>query len=431
MNESELRERFRLHNPWWETGSISKNLAREFKRDAYYQAERSLEENRVFILKGPRRTGKTTILYQIMEKLLKEKAPSLNIFYLSFDDLEIREKLALLFSLYEKERGRLLSQKPKTYIFLDEVQFLPNWESEVKIYFDKKYPIKFFASGSASTLIKKSTESLAGRTTEETLLPFSFSEFVRFKGYLPKKPGRLTDPRKIKIGLSEYLKTGGFPEVYESKEGLALERIKEMIVEKVIYKDLAQLYEIRQPLSLEKTFRFLSENTAQIINVNDLASWIGLSRPTIQNFISYLKDAFLIFTLPKYSRSVKEIIRSMEKAHVIDPILAQIYSKPNEEVLLESTVARHVWEKGKRKTFYWRYKYEVDVIQEIDDDLLPIEVKTTASPNLVKARGLINFCQKYKVKKAVIVYQGPKKVKKVNQKLKIEFIPAWEFLLHS
>jgi len=167
---------------------------------------------------------------------------------------------------------------------MDEVHFLENWQFYVKKYFDRKYPLKFLVSSSAATPIKKGAESLAGRTVEETLYPFSFYEFLSYRIKKKRLTGIIDRIRKnlrhfelpditdltpyateIKISFEEYAEKGGFPNLFSVEEPILWKRlVREDIVEKVIYRDMVELYDIKNPEVLERLFLYLADITSGI-----------------------------------------------------------------------------------------------------------------------------------------------------------------------
>jgi len=303
MTNQELEKILYFHNPWWREKKVPQDFLPPFKRPILEKLKKYLKTlNRIIIIKGPRRTGKTTLLYQLIQSILDEKKDPLEILFLSFDDLKLRQDLEKTLAIYEKIRGRTLKE-PQIYCFLDEVHFLDNWSLMVKKYFDKKYPIKFIVSSSSASLFKKSLESLAGRTVEELILPFTFKEFVcyflredkNFLEFLEKK--KFTPyASELKILFKKYLNRGGFPHLLEISEPSLWEKLlREDVLEKVIYRDLIQLYGVREPEKLEKTFLYLSNITGQILNFSNLAKNLGISRQHLEKYIFYLKESYLIF----------------------------------------------------------------------------------------------------------------------------------------
>lgn len=430
MNEI-LVQRLYFHNPWWKTGKVSPELALPYKRKLYRKLENLLDSKRITVIKGPRRTGKSTIIYQIINKLLKEQTNPKNILYLSFEDIDLQIRLPDILRVWELEAEKTLEKKPQLYLFLDEVQFLDYWETDVKLLFDKKYPITFVVSGSSATLVRKTTESLAGRTREHILLPLDFEEYTQLEGInlkLTSEKEIAAYTKELRLLWKKYLEQGGFPHLRDLPEEQRLPALSEDIIEKVIYRDLVQLYNVKEPEVLEKMFRLVSGTSSGILNLSSIASNLKISWETAQNYLTYLKQAYLVFALPKYSLSPKVTARSLDKVYVIDPLLIRLFSTPDPSIVWESTIARYFWQKHKRDTYFWRDRYEVDIVINKQADLLPIEVKSISKVGVSDLKGLVKFCQKYNLNKGLVLYSGLKRTENVGG-VKIEFIPAWEYLL--
>ncbi|HEC93326.1 MAG TPA: hypothetical protein ENI51_10090, partial [Candidatus Atribacteria bacterium] len=181
-----------FHNPWWIDHKVPDSLKLTYRRPVLKSLLEYFKLDRAILIKGPRRTGKTTLLYQIIDELITtRKIPAQNIIYLSCDDPELklltnpssdsRINLSDILEVYEHLSGKTsteLKANEKIYLFLDDVHFWAGWQFEIKKYFDKKYPLKFILSGSSASLIKRGSESLMGRTIEGLIMPFSFYEFL-------------------------------------------------------------------------------------------------------------------------------------------------------------------------------------------------------------------------------------------------------------
>lgn len=443
VNKRRMEEALYFHNPWWLKEKVPDELLEKFKRPVFDKIVSYLNLNRILILKGPRRVGKTSLLYQVIDLMFKQGVPPQNVLFLSFDDPKVREDLDEIIKIYETIAGKTISEGGKTYCFLDEVHFLPHWEFFVKKYFDKKYPIKFIISGSAATLIKKSSESLAGRTIEEIMLPFSFFEYLLYKTKDKQLIAELTNRRKnfnlkklpdplpppleqsLKIHLREYQKRGGFPHIFGVKEDrLWYKLLYEDVIEKVIYKDLVELYEIRQPHLLEKLLLYASAISAQILNISNIANSIKLSREFVEKYLGYLENAYLLFTLKKYARTVEKQIRSLEKIHLIDTGLFNILEKPAEGNIIESLVASHLYRILDKKLYYWREKLEVDLVCSPKPSPVPIEVKTGGMVRKSDLGGLMAFMEKYKKDFGLVATSEQlEKIKIENRE--IGLIPYW------
>lgn len=448
METITLKESLHFYNPWWETGRVPAGLLQQYHRPIVKNLMSYLSLDRIIVLKGPRRTGKTTIFYQIIENLLKRGVPAGDILFLSFDDLKMRVDIDDILKIYQQIQKRLIKGGSTLYIFMDEVHFLEDWQFYLKKYFDRKYPVKFLVSGSAATLIKRGTESLAGRTIEEIIYPFSFYEFLSFRLKnlkLINIVDRLRDEfrqfeavditdltpyiTEIKIAFEAYAEKGGFPNLFDIKEPLLWKRLsREDIVEKVIYRDLVELYDIKKPEALEKLFLYITDITSQILSVTNIANSLGLSREYTEKYLYYLEQAILIRRLKKYSKSVEKSIRGAEKAHIMDSGLINAFSKVEAGQVIESLTAGHVLRHKDAKAYYFRERYEVDLVVEIGKDIIPIEVKYKDAFSRPDLRGMEAFLRKFPCKKAIIVTHELSRVDTLD-KIKLLFVPAWLFVL--
>ena len=426
-----------FYNPWW-TRKIPDYLFKEYKRETYHRIKKYLDLNRIIILKGPRRVGKTTLLYQLVNELLKENKAE-EILYVPFDDPKLTD-FENIIEFYETKILKTELGDRKTYILLDEVQYLENWQYHLKKYYDRNYPTKFIATGSSATLIKKGSESLMGRTIEEVMLPFSFKEYAeyRLKKKITLKKGERNHvklkeiEREAKTLLEDYMLKGGFPDIFETEEALVWQKmIRDDITDKVIYKDITTLYDIKKPETLEKLFLHLVGINGQILNINNISNSIGLSREYVNRYLTYLKNTYLILCVRKYTKSIEKTLRSNEKIYVIDPAIinSQLNRTRVDEAsaghLIESIIARHL---TGREYYYFRNRHEVDFIVKNQGDALPIEVKYKNRINKKDLKGLTTFMEKFKANKGIVVTKDLHEARKVDGR-EIQFTPAWLFLL--
>lgn len=475
--KEKLKKLLYFHNPWWIDHRVPDSLKLTYQRPVLKKLLEYFKLDRAILIKGPRRTGKTTLLYQIIDELItKREIPAQNTIYLSCDDPELklltnpssdsRINLSDILDVYEQLREKTIKElKPneKIYLFLDEVHFWEGWQFEIKKYFDKKYPLKFILSGSSASLIKRGSESLMGRTIEELILPFSFYEFLSCqlkdkrldkiilnlqKNFAPSNllkgvTGLFSDmdssspidqlipyQNKIKILFAEYLNRGGFPHLLEVENPILWQRLlREDVIEKVIYRDLVDLYEIKKPQVLEKFFLYLAGHSSDIINITNIANSLCLSREYTLKYLNYLIESFLVFGIKKYSPSVEKQIRSNQKVHLIDSGLITVFGEGNKEnrvngQKVESLIGRCFL---KEKVFYWREREEVDFVLDINS-LLPIEVKYRNTILLRDLKGIIKFMERYGVREGIVVSKDL--LQKMEQDDKILWlIPAWLILL--
>ncbi|MBI5046999.1 ATP-binding protein, partial [Candidatus Micrarchaeota archaeon] len=372
------------------------------------------KESQIVSLCGLRRVGKTTILQKIIQDLLKENQPD-SILYFSFDDFQDLELFDVLDGFKE------IHQKEPRFLIFDEIQKLPNWAEKVKIFYDtKKY--KIFISGSESLFLRKgSRESLAGRIYEFEVKKLSFVEYLNFvgKGEMIKKP-QLYD-MELKIELSHYLLTGGFPELIgkEDRE-LIRQYLKTAIIEKIVFKDMTKIYPIENPAQLIAILDILIDNPGMIVDFSSLSQELGISRQTLSKYFEYLEMAHLVVKLYNFSRNRITSEKSLKRFYptFLSPVLIE-ESEEKTGKLIETTCVLATDTK-----FFWRDKYkdEVDIILQLEKEIIPVEIKYRNQPS--QNKGLQKFCKKYKCKDAIVVTKD-----KRGKKEEVRFVPVYEFLL--
>lgn len=361
--------------------------------------------------------GKTTILQRIIQELLRENPPD-SILYFSLDDFQDSELLDIVDGFKEIHR-----KEPK-FLFLDEVQKLPNWAGKVKILYDTgKY--KIFISGSESLFLRKgSRESLAGRIYEFEVKKLSFMEYLGFTGKadLAKKPQ--LHGIELKIELGRYLYSGGFPELIGQEEKVKIQQyIQTAIIEKIVFNDMAGIYPIENPAQLRRILDIVMDNPGMIVDFVSLSQEIGITRQTLSKYFEYLEMAHLVVKLYNFSRNRTTSEKKLKKFYptFLSPVLTgeseEKTGKLMETACVIATDAR----------FFWRDKYkdEVDIVLSDGREIIPIEIKYRNQPTPQK--GLQKFREKYNCKEAIVV---TKEMRKTAQDANgVEWIPVHEFLL--
>ena len=251
MEKTKLEE----FNHWWMEGKVDSELALEFKREEYNEIEKKF----ITALVGLRRVGKTTIMYQLIQKLLKS-VNNENIVFFSFDESSV--KLNDVIETY-KEIQKKEFRKEKIYIFLDEIQKCDNWRNEIKKYYDLYPKLKFIISGSESLFIRKKTkETLAGRIFEFTLSTFSFEEYLKINGIKEFKY-----ETKIKPYFLKFVERGGFPETFSFENDRDFkEYIRALVVDKIVYKDIPKMFNIEDPDFLKTLLELISSARPDLPN---------------------------------------------------------------------------------------------------------------------------------------------------------------------
>ena len=326
------------------------------------------------MISGLRRVGKSTLLAQLAHRIGQD-----TFYYVNFEDdrflsFQADDATVLVQSLAEVFGER--------HIFiLDEIQNIPGWEHFVRRFMDMG--AKFYITGSNASLLSRELGTrLTGRYVPVDLFPFSFAEFLRFKGYPLPDLARLTtlDMARLQQNLGEYLQFGGIPEPLKYPEMPLLRTL----YDDVLYRDIATRYRIDDVRALRELAYYLMSNPATSVSFNKLKEQFRLgSVNTIKNYIEYLENSWLIFTVNVYDYSVKRQQIAPKKVYVIDTGLANAVGfafSANTGRLLENLVFLAL----RRQTpeiYYYRSpaEYEVDFYLPTTRQLIQVTQSLAAS----------------------------------------------------
>lgn len=410
-----------ITNPWWNNEKINNQFLLGRKRNEFNDIIEKIDNKRILSIIGPRRVGKSTLIYQTINYLLEEKkVDSKRILLFSGDDPSLffdeNDKLSDVLDIYINEilEENISKLKSKVYIFIDEIHFIKNWQNYLKTYFDRKYNIKFIITGSSSMhLFKDANESLLGRIENIYVLPLTFNQFMNFYMTYISKAEDIQIPKfdlnsidevmkeleeiyynqdlKLTIQkiLKRYMVVGGYPEYFEVKDiEVWQKQLSEDIITRGIYKDILTMYNIKSPEILEKLLYYIAANNSQAFAYSGIASTFGIDTVTIMMYLGYLKQAFLINILENYSNNIAKVIRTNKKLSILDNGIQNSLLKQKN---IDSDLASHIiesmvdfdfrllCERENYKEFYYRNsgKEEIDIIIDRNIDIIPIEVKYT------------------------------------------------------
>jgi uncharacterized protein len=415
------------YNLWWGEPAQAFAGLPEFRRDVFdilYADVQQLPQ--MVSVTGPRRVGKSTLLQQCIQQLIKDapdpKAQASRIVYFSMQDpgLEIpgfnQDKFFndLVATAVETSKGGA------TYLFLDEIQRFPRWELYLKKFYDLKTPVRFVVSGSASApIFKKSRESLLGRVKDFHVLPFSFREWDTLRrqaGDVSTRPyigssslmhiiGNEVRKREKNSWLSilkefgdgwgielneieSFLFEGGFPEVWNLPTLLAKqEYLYQNQVERVIFEDLLVAAEFRKPEMLRRFYLGLLKDPGRESNLTQISSEIGLARSTIETYFPLLEATDLVWRLHKHTSTKSTPKAGNFKTYLVDLAVRNAVMKLSQEQMVadptlmgayaENVVANHLrrWP-GLVELGYWRRNNdEIDFIVDLGSTRIAVEVK--------------------------------------------------------
>jgi hypothetical protein len=408
-------------NPHWEEGYYYEF---EKKRALFHVLLQYIEKRQIIAITGLRRTGKTVLMKQLINWLIREKhIKRQNILYFSFD--EKKAKIDDVIQEYAALAGVDL-KKEKVFVFFDEIQKLEGWQEQIKLYYDNFLNLKFIISGSQSLFIrKKSRESLAGRIFSFELPILSFREYLYFvdKHTLLKNTKMFED--EIKRLLITYMKRSFIEILNESDSVWKL--YLESILDKVIYEDIPAIFPVENPEKLKALVQAVYSNPGMLIKYESLASDFNISSKTLQRYIYYLEQAKLIKKLYNFSKNFLTSEKKSKKIYITAPCFCFFNESYNISKIAENIVAL-----GNNIKFFWRdsRKNEVDFVINLNGKPHPVEVKYKDKIKRNEIKPLILFMKKFNTETATVVTKGYEASEEIKEK-KIQFLPLWKFLLNS
>ncbi len=378
----------------------------EKKREFYEELIKKLDNKLIVGLFGLRRVGKTTSMKYLINYLIKDKnVQREKILYFSFDD--ITYSIWNVIEKYEQYLGKKIDSS--YYLFFDEIQKIPNYDTELKEVYDIIKP-KIIISGSESTVIRKSTESLAGRIFEMQITPLSFKEYLIFKGL-----NHLIDKNMdYTVYFEEYLYKQ-FPEIVNFNLNDAKEYV-DLIVKKIIYEDLTKIFSVKEPDLLFKLFKFVSYKPGIYVDYSQISAEFGVSRNTISIYFEYLEKSFLIKKIYNYSNNAITSEKKLKRYYTY-PVLC--YFCENLPEIIESYILMQ-----NRFNFFHKdsRKNEIDFVSDKSKILGEVKYQNTIRKKDIK--NLINFKEKFGFEKLILVKKYSSQI--FIETSEIEYINAWE-----
>lgn len=349
----------------WSHAQIRAMLIEQF--ESFWQRETGIERTRLkdvekaghlphaVIISGLRRVGKSTLMAQVAHKLGQDA-----FYYINFEDDRFlgfqAEDANDLYQVLVETFGE------RKIFIVDEIQNITGWEHFVRRFMETGF--KFYISGSNASLLSRELGTrLTGRYVPVELFPFSFREYLQFRGEAQPDFERMTtlDQARINTALSAYLATGGIPDALKYPE-LPLLR---SLYDDVLYRDIATRYQLNAVTALKELAFFLISNPAGTVSFNKLKEHLHLgSVNTVSSYIDYMQNSWLIFTLNVYDYSVKRQQIAPKKVYCIDTGLVNAVGfrfSANTGKLLENLVYLTLRQQTKEIYYYVTPGgYEVD-----------------------------------------------------------------------
>jgi len=390
------------------------------KRELFSKLLKTISERWIVEITGLRRVGKTTLLFQLINQLLDKGINPFRILYFSFD--EEKAKIDELLDEFYKET-QIEYQKEKVFIFLDEIQKLPEFQNQLKVYYDLYPNIKFFISGSCSLFVKKKTqESLAGRCVSFMLNPLSFKEYLYFK----EKKDIVKNPSLYKSELERefeiYLESQFIESVW-IKERQTKKEYFNSIIKKIIYEDIPQIFPVENPEILFQIVKIVAQRPGILIDYKGLSKELGISNKTLSSYLFYLEESFLVKKLFNFSKNLITSERKLKKFYLSSPSFSlALVDFTNKGEVVENFIISL-----KSYRFFWRdpYKHEVDFVDTTDSEIIPIEVKYKDSVSKEELKTILLFSKRFKTKRVIVFNKSWKQEKEKIGNVSILKMPIY------
>jgi len=413
-----LEEALLKHNPHWK-----KPYQNLYQREIVDSIIERLHLRQIHVLKGIRRSGKTTIFKLIINHLSKT-VDSKAIVYVNLDDPYFSELYSDSKNLYKLlELAQKITGVKTEYLFLDEVQNVTAWEKFVKTVYDNEVVKKIFITGSNSSLLDGEYATLlSGRYIQDRVTPPSFSELLKIKNI--KSRFELLDNKieVLKI-VDEMLMYGSFFEVL--KEPKHKREIILSYYETIIFKDCIANNNLRDAKTFKEVVNFLVSNCSNLYSYNSISKTLGINDNTIKEYIRVTEDAYITQEIKQFSYSLKEQIKSKKKLYIADNgILTQTSFKFSKDYgkSFENLVYTELMKKD-YEIYFFNKDFECDFIVKKDDKLTAIQVcyELTLQNKERELNGLKKL--KFNLDERILITYNQSEMRNDN----ITIIPFWDY----
>lgn len=457
--KEQILSRLKFDNPWWISGAIAsdyQSMKHRLYIDLFLPMVTDTTVKRGVILMGPRRVGKTVMLYHSIEHLIKLGVDPQKIIYLSIDTpIYNNIPLESLFDLAREALGKK-EEHSGFYVFYDEIQYLKDWEVHLKSLIDSFREVKFIASGSAAAALRmKSRESGAGRFSDFMLPPLTFHEYIHLLGLnnliisqkISWRGKDIDGYNTIDIGtlnthFVDYINYGGYPEIVFSEKMQANpgQFIRHDIVDKVLLRDLPSLYGISDTQELNRLFVHIAFRSGGEFTYENLSQESGLKKETLKKYIQYLEAAFLIKVVAKVDVNARRFQRvTAFKIYLTNPSLRCALFSPLKDTdeamgnMVETAIYAQWIQRDSTEVFYSNWKQgrtegEVDLVGLDTIRQKPrwaVEIKWSDRyyDQVGELKSLLQFLRTNKIPEAIVTSITKYDKKNVDD-LSLQFIPS-------
>ena len=403
-------------------------------REAVADLASFLDERHILAVTGVRRCGKSTLMRQLGE-LAAERHDRNQVLHVNFEDPRWLPELgpALLDDLVEAYREQR-NPTERAFLFLDEIQAVPDWERWVRAAYDRHRDLKMVISGSTASLIGGTLGTLlTGRHISVELYPFSLRERLLHEGVVvPDGDYYALRRRKTRIraALAEQIEWGGFPETCGELPDLA-RVILQQYFEDIVARDVLSRRSVRDARTLKMLAHYSITNIGNELSSTRVAKTLGVSTDTVREYFGYLQEAYLVSGVSYASPSLKVVARRNQKTYAVDCGLRNVVSlrfSRDAGRLAENLVFLRLKTQGVSPS-YWRNGGETDFVVETNGLAAVINVCFTDTLPERETRGLECAMSSLNIRNALIVSDNLYREAEDVPLGRAAVVPLWYFLI--
>lgn len=482
-------------NTWWDGNPIPQSLLKaDYKRRDFHSTRKLLWDNvrPVILLRGPRQVGKTTLCGQLIQDLTTPPhlVPPRAVIYLNIENSQIisnpesiiRDSLEV-YQQYVLETS-FRNAEQELYVFIDEIQKVDDWASTLKYYTDTYANLNFIVTGSVSTLIENdASETLVGRITDRVMMPMKFVDVVDYQGLFDGDSDSESKPEgeepvasstalrrslrdaidagedapftteltgfygmngdlqpELQACKDKYLLRGGYPGVLDLPLSDSYANL-DSDLQYTVTGDLATVFGVQKPEKALQILSLIAESTTGKLNVQNVADTAGVGRDTVDRYLEYLAEFFLIsrcesYRTSEYQRSgrPKFYLQDVGLYNTLMGTMDEATLQNGEAMgpIMETAIGDHarrlqfyLSEHQETEIYYWDKQGEVDFVLERAGTPLPIEVKNGRSTT-ADLRGMRNFLDDTDAPFGLAVNNSGEFEQ--DDSLDVVHLPAWLFM---
>ena len=419
---------------WIEEATLPKLIPRSI-------APVNLERLRdILAIVGPRRAGKTFLMYQLIGSLLQTgRWAKQDILFVDFEDYRLKgfraEDIDTLFVAFNQLAGRY-----PTFLFFDEIQYLPDWNRVLRTLHNRR-KFHIVISGSNSRLLGREVATeLRGRYTDVFLLPFSFREVLDFR-QISYPPALLHTPARGRIlrAFDDYLKEGGFPEVLIRETTPEKRKLLQTYYNTIFYRDILERFNIKAKTILDGMMSYVVNTPSELFSISAFEKQLRLkgapgSKRTVANYLRYLQEVFFVIANEKFSYSPRHRLMNPRNVYLTDTgflMLATPFSE-NRGKVLENLVAIEFFRR-EQEMFYFKGKHECDfILKEGTQAREAIQVCWELRPQNEKRelQGLMEAMTTLRLRKGRVLTYAQEEARKIEGRT-VSILPVWKWLLNG